>query len=340
MADSVPTAAPAAAEATSTVLDNSHLYAEDGSLLPQEESHAAPAKEAKKEKPLIEQVKTGEAEAPEKKEPPAPPKKKHLLKAKGKQLELDDEQVLHYAQKAFGSEQMYEEAKRMREEAQTQAKKLEALKDPKTRKQALRELMGEDFDAIAEETTYERYNREQQLSQLTERERIFYQKLEEKDALLQQMQAKEQAQTRAREEARSRATYDGIAQQIEGSAMEAINGLKLPPHLRPQMAQRILPYIEAAIDTGTPIEPQALATFAMNDMREEYAFLTNNLEGEALVNWLGPQVAKKIRLWDLAQLRGKKNAPQEQPTRQVQQEKRSPSGRPAWDEIEELIKGG
>lgn len=248
-----------------------------------------------------------ETKAPKAGETTSTQKPKFKLKAKNREIEVDDEQLRHYAQKAFGAESTYEEGKKAKEEAAQIRAQLDALKDPKTRKSALKQLMGDDFRAVAEETLYEDMVREQQESQLSEREKQFYRQLQQQQATLDEFKGKEEKQNQARQEARERAVYQGISQQIETTAMEAMNSLKLPPNLRPQMANRMVKYIEAAVDQGVALEPQAIATFAVNDMKEEYGFITSSMDGEALVNWLGADVANRIRKYDLQQYEARRN---------------------------------
>lgn len=332
--------------------DNSSKYAEDGSLIESE----TPAAPAKKEKPLIDQVKTGEAE---KKEPPAPPPApRKKFKVKNREVELTEEEQYQHAQRSLGGDLRWEEANEIKRKAQEVLDREQRARDPKTRMQALRELVGEDFNAVAEETTYEKFNREQQLAQMTDRERAFHRQLEEKDRMLQEFHAKEQQQTKARQEARERAVYEGIASQINSTAQEAINGMKLDPKFRPQMADRVLNRVQTMVENGIQLTPQALSSFAMEDIRGEHAALRDNMEPQALAdwmkpdidrlgeamsdeqayNWMGEKFANKVMRFCI-----KRHREGGRPQQQVQQQAATPTNghtngapksfRPAWDEV-------
>lgn len=246
---------------------------------------------------------TGESTPKEAKPPP----KKYNLKYKNRDAEFTEEQLIQMAGRSHGAQQAFEEAKKLREEAEAIKQQYSALKDPKTRKKAIQELLGQDFDMVAEESMYERMQKEKQEEGLSEREKYYRREMELRDQEINGFRQKQQEQEQARQQSIEEATYNGIAGQIEAAALETMKTLNVPHGLKPMVAQRMVKYIEAALENGMPLDPAGLSHYAMQEIREEHQMMTDPMDGEALVKHLGESAVKKIREYDLARYEAKRS---------------------------------
>lgn len=245
------------------------------------------------------------------------PKKKYKLKYRDVEEEFDEDKVVSLASQARGSQKAFQEAKKLRDEAEAIKAKYDAFKDPKRRKEAIRELLGEDFDAVAEESLIERMEKEKAEEGMSERDKYWKREIERRDAELNEHRAAREKQEQARQQSIEEATYQGIAGQIDLAALETMKELNVPQALKPVVAQRMVKYIEAMLENKMPLDPQAIRHFTMEEIREEHRMLTDPMEGEALIKHLGPSVVKKIRDYDLAQYEARRNGktPQAQPSK-------------------------
>lgn len=369
MSELAPAAPVADAGGPDTGADMSDRFNEDGSLKEEiQHQHAAPQKAKPAEKPLIDQAKTGQPQDKDTEPVEAKPAKvqipKTKLKAKNRELEVDDYETLrHYASRGFGLENTINDQKTELEELRQLKQKVEGLKNPKTRAQLARELMGDDVEQFAEETAYEKFTREQQLAQLSDRERAFFEQMQAKDKKLEEFHRKEQEQNQLRAQHRERAMLQGIGEQIEATAIEAINAMGVDIKYRPEMSMRVVKQIESLISQGIPLDPKAISTFVLGEVEHEQSMLYknmppermaahfqphiqrlgSNMTGEQLHNWMGEKIANELMRYSLAKRRGGV-ARSNQPPQQGHAPMRDPSApipsRPKWDEIDELIRGG
>jgi hypothetical protein len=74
--------------------------------------------------------------------------------------------------------------------------------------------------------------------------------------------------------------------------------------LVPAAIKHMRPTIEAMLNHNIPLDPQTLADAVRPEFEQSIQFMTKNLDGEALLKVLGPDVAKKVRMHLLSQLKG------------------------------------
>ncbi len=178
-------------------------------------------------------------------------------------------------------------------------KKLQELgaKDPIK----LMKAMGYDFDGIA--TSYLAKKAEDAMKDPKVLE------MEKKDQELAQYKKWVEEQKASQEQAQQKAAVDQQRQQIH---------------------QEIIAAIEDAKDLGLPVDEELVIAIAQNMMVQDKAKkplsakealpatyaktqkwmqgLASKMEGEAIVKWLGDDVAKKIRKYDLSQLKAKRSS--------------------------------
>lgn len=229
---------------------------------------------------------------------PAPVK----LKFKGKEEAIDDiDQLAKWAQMGRGATEVFEQAKRLREEAEAKASRLGKLKDGslEDRLALLTETLGDEEAALQfmEEALYAKRIAPQQL---TPEQR----QLQEMQRKLQQYEAEKAQQTKAQQEAQLEAQADAIAQQYAKTAADVMAKLGWGPELAPLVLREMLPYAEQALEAGLePVSEDIIGMF-MEDQQQKLGNFVKQLDGDKLLRFLGDDVANKIRKADLARLRG------------------------------------
>jgi hypothetical protein len=239
------------------------------------------------------------------------------LKFKGKEETVDDlDQLARWAQMGRGATEVFEQAKRMREEAEVKASRLDKLRGGSLddRLALLTEALGDEEAALQfmEEALYEK--------------RIVPQQLTPEQRQLQEMQRKlqsyeqEKAQTvKAQQEAELDRQADAIAQQYAKTAADVMSKLGWGAELAPLVLREMLPYAEQALEAGMePVSEDILGMF-MEDQRAKLGNMVGKLDGEQLLRFLGDDLANKVRKADLARLRAgqaKSAAPRQEAAQQ------------------------
>lgn len=224
------------------------------------------------------------------------------LKFKGKEETVDDlDQLAKWAQMGRGATEVFEQAKKLREEAEAKASRLEKLKGGslEDRLALLTETLGDEEAALAfmEEALYQKRIAPQQL---TPEQRQMQQLQRE----LQAFKEKEAQQTKAAREAELEKQADAIAQQYAKTAADVMAKLGWGPELAPLVLREMLPYAEQALEAGLdPVSEDIIGMF-MQDQQAKVSNFAKQLKGEQLLRFLGDDVANEIRKADLARLRG------------------------------------
>lgn len=101
-------------------------------------------------------------------------------------------------------------------------------------------------------------------------------------------------------------------QNQEGErALNALQKMGMPQEAAGLAVWRVAKYLDREVErmqadeSYQPHAPEDIAAAVIEEYRGEHKSLTNSLSGEALIQWLGPDVLKKIRSHDLAVLRQK-----------------------------------
>lgn len=224
------------------------------------------------------------------------------LKFKGKEETVDDlDQLARWAQMGRGATEVFEQAKKLREEAEAKASRLEKLRGGSLddRLALLTETLGDEEAALQfmEEALYQKRIAPQQL---TPEQR----KLQEYERKLQQYESEKAQQAKAQQEAELERQADAIAQQYAKTAADVMAKLGWGAELAPLVLREMLPYAEQALEAGMePVSEDIIGMF-MEDQRAKLGNMLGKLEGEQLLRFLGDDLANKVRKADLARLRG------------------------------------
>ena len=247
----------------------------------------APAKQAKPAEPAPQE--------PEKPAEPAPEPRRIKVKVRGREVELDEREVIEAGTDAArvrraGFEAL-EEAKRLRGDADALLKRLK--EDPRA---ALIEALGgeEAYHAHTERDVLERLQREA----LSPEQRARLQAETERDAAQKRLKEIEtQSKT-----AEVNAATQAIIKHLDGEFGKAATAAGLP-HTT-ETLRRIAGYAQKLDAMQMPIDPGKIAAMVKDDVTAEAASTIGALDGEALLNALGPATLKKIRAADVARVKG------------------------------------
>jgi len=235
------------------------------------------------------------------KETEAQKEAKRKLKVKGQEIEVDESKYHEYAQKGAAATQTWQEAAKLKKEAEEHLAKVKA--NPIA---ALKEL-GINVDEIAEQHVWETIQRKtmtpEQIQQM-ERDKEF-------DRLKNlENQTKEQKATAQKQEA-----MKYYAQEFDKKIAAAITEAKLPR--QPRAAQRVVDYLEAAIKQGYEPDIAEIGRNVRDDLIKETSDLLGDADDDSLLTLLGPKVVEKVRIALLKKLKGEEkpayNAPAEKP---------------------------
>ena len=238
------------------------------------------------------------------------------LKFKGKVEKVDDlDQLARWAQMGRGATEVFESAKKLREEAEAKASRLEKLRGGSfdERLSLLTEALGDEEAALQfmEEAIFQKRIAPQQL---TPEQR----QLQEMQRKLQQYEAEKANTTKAQQQAELERQADIIANQYAKTAADIMQKLGWGAELAPVVLREMLPYAEQALEAGMePVSEDIMGMF-LSDQQAKLGHLTAKLDGEALLRFLGDDLANKVRKADLARLRKGSAPPQQQQTTQRQ----------------------
>lgn len=256
----------------------------------------AKAKDAKaKPEPELSEKKTVE---PEQKEQTEAQKKAEAalktLKVKGREIEVDDAKYHEYAQKGAAATETWQEAARMKREAE---EKLELLskKDWK----ALKNL-GYDLDDIAEELIWEKIQAEQQaerMKQMSPEERQYMEAMK-KAEMYDQMQKSQQQQEEEKQAQEEQSRYEQVFDQKFTKALQNSGLPKTTGAVR-----RMIDYVQQDLSAGIERDPSEYAEAIYQDYIQDVSELFEPLDGAAILKFLGEKTAKKIRDYDLSRLK-------------------------------------
>lgn len=278
------TSAPIESTATESV--EAKEVQDDG---PSDNDGYAPTKREEERKPKIEDEirakNIGEEEKP--KAPPAP--QKHKVKVNGQEREVTIEELMSNYSKGSAADQKFAEAAQMRKQAEEFVSLLR--KDP--RKVLENPNIGVNLREFAEKYLSEQLEAEM-LSPEQKKLREYETKLKEYQ---QQEEEKKQQELTAKQEAEVQ-HWKGHYEKIVQDALN-VGGLPKTTGTVRMMAA----HMQRATEYGIDIHPNELVQLVKQDYMNAQKELYSSLEGDALLQILGDELANKIRKADLSRLR-------------------------------------
>jgi hypothetical protein len=229
----------------------------------------------------------------------------------GKEVELPESEVLANYRKGKDAskllskvEQRRQEALRAKAEADGLLSRLKA--DPIS---ALRDL-GVDVRALSEKTILE----DIELEKMTPAERRAYEaekKLKAYEAEKQKAEEEKQRTVHEQEVARHKDEFASLF-------METMEATGLPKSSGRYVLHRMASLYAQNEEAGLESTPEEMATHVLEGLKREHTGVLSGLDGDRLLEYLGPDVVKKVLGAHLARINAKRGRPA-QPTAQVQQ---------------------
>lgn len=243
-------------------------------------------------KAVVESVKTGEPT-------PATPKK-YKVKVDNQEMEVDESTLVNDYQLRKLSDKKRSEA----EKVLAEYKKLQEVsqKDPIKFMKA----MGVDFDDLATK----HLTRKAEEAMMDPKERELQQAKAEAEQYKKWVAEQKAKQEQTAKEAQIAQERSKIHSEIIQAIEETKDSLGLPvdEELVIAIAQKML----LQDKKQKPLNAKEALPKAYESQQKYLKAIAGKMEGEALVKWLGDDVAKKIRKYDLAQLKAKRAAAQPQ----------------------------
>lgn len=235
-----------------------------------------------------EMVKSGKlpGQQQEEKDPvekPAPSYKK--LKVKGKEIEVDDNKYHEYATKGAAATETWQEAAKMRREAEEFYKKLkenpfDVLKDPN---------IGANIHEIAEKLLWEKL----QYEQLSPQEREYM----EKDKKLRAFEEAEQKRAQEAAEREELEQRSRIVQELDTKVSKALAASGLPRNTN--TLRRVADFMKIDFQNGVERDVGEYMDLVKEDYTMEIPELLKEMDGKSIMRFLGKDIVQKIRQTDL-----------------------------------------
>lgn len=211
------------------------------------------------------------------------------LKVRGREIEVDEAGYHAYAQKGAAAEEKWQEAARMKKEADAFVERLkknpiEVLKDP---------TLGVDFRKVAEDYLWEQMQ-EENLSPEEKQYRKEQQELKDLRDAKQKHEAELEAQRHQAEVQHFEQEYDKkVATALADSGLPKTTGT----------IRRITEYMLLDVKNGVERPIADYVDLVSRDYAADIKDLIGQLPADKLLKLLGGDVAKKIREHDVAQLK-------------------------------------
>jgi len=235
---------------------------------------------------FAEPTETPEAEQKAEKAAAAAYKK---LKIKGREIDVDETKYHEYAQKGAAATETWQEAAKMKKEADDFMKRLR--ENPKS--VLADKSLGINFRKVAEDYIWEQLQ-DEQMSPHEKAQREKERRLEILEAQEAERAKSESEQQRLREHEHYRNEYDQkISKALASSGLPRTTGT----------VRRIAEYMKVDIDSGVDRDPIEYIDAVRADYMEDIKELLGTVDGDTLLKMLGDDAAKKIRTSDLKRLK-------------------------------------
>jgi hypothetical protein len=229
--------------------------------------------------------------------------RKLKLKVNGREMELEEPEVIRRAQLASAADEKFREASEMRKQAEQFFNAL--LDDPKSvlMHPEIRDRI--NFRALAEEYLGAELQKEMMSPEQRELEelRAFKKKQDETAE-----SAKREQLTKAQQEEMTR-LQQRAAQEYDKKITEVLAQSSLPK--TPYTVKRVAELLHGALTKGYDLDVQTAVDMVREGYMTDVQSLVGGLDGDHLVNALGPDILKRLRKYDLERIKAQldKSAP-------------------------------
>ena len=229
--------------------------------------------------------------------------RRHKLKVNGREIEVDEAEVIRRAQLASAADEKFREAAEMRKAAEQFFETLKTNPKAILMNPEFQQMIG--FREIAEEYLGTELKRE--LMDPVQREledlRDFKKKQEES------LKSQEQERLTKAQQAELQQLQQRAMQEYDTKITEALQTSSLAK--TPEAVSRVVAYMEKALANGYDIDPATAVGIVQDQYRADLQAMAGNLDGEQLVKFFGDDIIKKLRKYDLTRIKSQL-APQPQ----------------------------
>ena len=232
-----------------------------------------------------------EAVVEEVKQPDASQKKLYKVKIDGKEMEVDENELLAGYQRAKAANKRFEDAAKERKKAEYFLKLLrtdpvKVLEHPE---------VGHDVRKLAEDYLAEIIKREKMTPEQREKEELKtkLKALEDEKRTLEESRKQEQIQ-------KLTSFYE---EDFTNKIVKALDGSQLPK--TPYTVKRMAQHLYNAMERGYELSPVDVVPIVKEEYQNDFNNFLSSLEGDALINILGKNVVDKIRKAELAKVKAK-----------------------------------
>lgn len=227
------------------------------------------------------------------------------IKADGVESEVDEEEIVKLAQLGKSSSKRFEEAAKLRGQAENF---IRALKE-NPGQVLLNSRLGIDRSVLEEFATNLLYERIQQ-EQMTDEQRQIQRQQQELEQYRRQMQEQQESEKEQRETA-LRQRYQ---EEYKAKISQALQDSGLP--VTDWTFTRMAGYMRQAMEKGMDdITPNDVAKYVAKDWAQAQRDFYTSLDGQKLVEHLGDDVVDKIRKHTVQKYKDTRSQPQVQPGR-------------------------
>jgi hypothetical protein len=211
------------------------------------------------------------------------------LKIKGRELEVDDAKYHEYAQKGAAATETWQEAAKMRKDAEDFFQRLQddpisVMKDPK---------LSDKMRKAAEDFIWEKIQ-DEQTSPEEKAQREAQSKAQKWDE--QEKQKQQQIQQQQEEQENS-----FLMEDYDKKVTTALTNSRLPKTTG--TVRRMVDYLTQDIEAGVNRDPAEYADAVYSDYIQDVSELFEPMEGEQIMKILGEKILKKIRESDIKRLK-------------------------------------
>jgi hypothetical protein len=287
-----PSAAPSAAPATKSAAPSTGSAPSNGAPQAPKGTQEARTEAAANGSTAAPEATTAQQAATEAAKEAA---RKLKLKVNGKEMELDESEVVRRAQLASAADERFREAAEMRKSAEQFFQTL--INDPKSvlLHPELRDKI--NFRALAEEYLGSELKREL----MSPEERELHEVREWRKQQEEQQQRTQQEQmTKAQQEEMTR-LQQRAAQEYDRKISDVLAESNLPKNA--YTVKRVAELLHGALTKGYDLDVQTAVDMVREGYMSDVQALVGGLDGEALLKLLGDDITKKLRKHDLARIK-------------------------------------
>lgn len=227
-------------------------------------------------------------------------KKKYVVDGAEVEIDLSDEKAVdEHIQRGLGANKRFKEAAKWRQQGEML---IDLLRNkPMVLLEQAAKLSGGDLRKTVEDWLYENHVK---VDQMTPEQKKAYELEQQNKKLIEEKETREQTAKREQFE-KAKATY---SQNFERDIIKALQDGSLPK--TPRTVNRMAEYMLQAMKAGAKLSASDVAPLVAQDIQTELGQVLALMTPEILVKFIGDGNLKRIRQFELAQIKAQGGLPQ------------------------------